>query len=271
MQTLLSPERSLFEFRWDEENMRLVIGINQLVFKLAIPLMDRRQEWLKGYYKDESLFYPYSGGSWGYDRICKPCGVEYFPGFAYFYFPIPLNKREGPNWKRIHSITKTISSILSILEAISADNDFRDQKLPKTLVVPTALATNNNQFLCGASVSGMVGIGAISFFNAIAESAEGHQRYRFLASSEAMYLVYQRMSKHKSLVKEKFCAQLDQQGLHLTTAGNACGLDPGWGENTSEPYSIEPHNIDSPVQQLSLVVGMASISDTIRHHKPVSS
>ncbi len=56
------------------------------------------------------------------------------------------------------------------------------------------------------------------------------------------------------------------QWVNLSCPGDACGLDPGdyHVKSHQEGYSLYPHNVDSPVQQLTLLMGIASLHDQVR-------
>jgi len=53
--------------------------------------------------------------------------------------------------------------------------------------------------------------------------------------------------------------------IHLSVPGNACGLDPSFGsgsyEGPSHGYRLSPHNVDSGIQQLSLLMGLARLCE----------
>ena len=50
--------------------------------------------------------------------------------------------------------------------------------------------------------------------------------------------------------------------IHLTCPGNACGLDPSsMGHVVGSGYELSPHNVDTGVQVLTLLAGLATISD----------
>jgi len=58
--------------------------------------------------------------------------------------------------------------------------------------------------------------------------------------------------------------------LNLDVPGDACGLDPD-NYNDSDldvGYKLVPHNIDSPLQQLTFLVGLAKLHDMMSK-KPV--
>jgi hypothetical protein len=54
--------------------------------------------------------------------------------------------------------------------------------------------------------------------------------------------------------------------VNLSCPGSACGLDPAdyYDEAVHKGYLLSPHNIDSPVQQLTLLVGLAALAHAAR-------
>lgn len=52
--------------------------------------------------------------------------------------------------------------------------------------------------------------------------------------------------------------------INLSVPGNACGLDPCEYEDERKGYKLSPHNTDSPVQQLSLLAGVAKLCSMYR-------
>ena len=55
--------------------------------------------------------------------------------------------------------------------------------------------------------------------------------------------------------------------LHLSVDGNACGLDPSLNDSRGPCYDLSPHNVDSSLQQLSLLAGLCSRHDITRNNK----
>jgi hypothetical protein len=77
---------------------------------------------------------------------------------------------------------------------------------------------------------------------------------------KTLFPVYRSMEvfEHRVLLNEEGNSAL----IHIDCPGNACGLDPNqsiYKEN--EGYQIGGHNVDSPVQQLQLLVGLATLCE----------
>ena len=54
--------------------------------------------------------------------------------------------------------------------------------------------------------------------------------------------------------------------LIMDCPGNACGINPDeeWGEKDDRGYKFSGHNVDNPMQQLTLLAGLAALHDEAR-------
>ncbi len=52
--------------------------------------------------------------------------------------------------------------------------------------------------------------------------------------------------------------------LMIETPGNACGINADWDCESGKGYEFSSHNVGSPAQQLSLLVGLATLHDLVR-------
>lgn len=57
--------------------------------------------------------------------------------------------------------------------------------------------------------------------------------------------------------------------LNMDVPGNACGLDPEsyFEESLEDGYTLQPHNVDSSLQQLTFLVGLAKLHDLVRQQE----
>ncbi|MEK7629624.1 MAG: hypothetical protein AAB394_03880 [Patescibacteria group bacterium] len=61
-------------------------------------------------------------------------------------------------------------------------------------------------------------------------------------------------------------AYVHNGGFHISVPGNACGIDPSHHltDRDEGGYEFCGHNIDSPLQQLSIIAGLAALHDEAR-------
>jgi hypothetical protein len=84
------------------------------------------------------------------------------------------------------------------------------------------------------------------------------------------------ITAHRKMCGKLFGSEVDDfravlyedTGFHISVPGNACGIDPGYRyfEN-GEGYEFCGHNIDSPIQQISILAGLAVLHDIARLHQ----
>ncbi len=82
-----------------------------------------------------------------------------------------------------------------------------------------------------------------------------------------MKLAYEHMVGHNNIFDQSdFRVWFRQpKWVNLSVPGNACGLDPtDYYDRQGEGYRLSPHNVDSPVQQLTLLMGVAAICESAR-------
>lgn len=77
---------------------------------------------------------------------------------------------------------------------------------------------------------------------------------------ETMRVTYEIMTGDKDIFPSYFAARFRQPNwLNLSCPGNGCGLDPEYYRTDGRGYTLLPHNVDTPYQQLSLLAGLAFI------------
>ena len=82
--------------------------------------------------------------------------------------------------------------------------------------------------------------------------------------TQAMFNCHIRMmGKEKYLDTYDFLSRVSDGYAHLNCPGNACGLGPEEYERNDYGYRLVPHNTDSPIQQLTLLMGLAKLCEMI--------
>lgn len=116
----------------------------------------------------------------------------------------------------------------------------------------------------GGSISGMLSIPLVAWLSRFQADA------RLPVVENAMRVAYNRMFIMRSYVAAReFRAWLrDDRGyLLIDCPGDACGLHPSdFAPPLArlEGYNFTCHNVDSPVQQLTLIAGLAALCDRVR-------
>jgi len=82
--------------------------------------------------------------------------------------------------------------------------------------------------------------------------------------SSAMQASYRKMLPFLGSLEwsNEFRTNLYEGGrFHISCPGDACGLDPCDEPVSGRGYKFAPHNVDTPAQQLTLLAGLAALSD----------
>jgi hypothetical protein len=86
--------------------------------------------------------------------------------------------------------------------------------------------------------------------------------------SQAMKIAYKHMFNGlRSFEKYDFNASVrtNRGGLVSNCPGNACGIHPeDWNMDKKRGYKFSCHNVDTPVQQITLLAGLAALHDRAR-------
>jgi len=118
----------------------------------------------------------------------------------------------------------------------------------------------------GGSLSGAYSVDLVKWLGTLGEGATIEEMVK------AMKKAYQYMFVEKeNEVYSRFSARItDRQGwLNVDCPGDACGLNPSHGaeydmKKGGMGYEFSCHNVDSPMQQLTLLAGLAALHDRAR-------
>ena len=65
--------------------------------------------------------------------------------------------------------------------------------------------------------------------------------------------------------ESSFWVRLKNGRLIMNCPGDACGIHPeNWYEENDKGYEFNCHNVDSPMQQITLLAGLAALHDEAR-------
>lgn len=83
------------------------------------------------------------------------------------------------------------------------------------------------------------------------------------AMTEAHFQIWQKPLDRYDLRRHEVVCH-PPKSIHLSCPGNACGLDPEYSRTEDWGYMLQPHNVDSRIQQLTLLAGIAKLHDLVR-------
>ncbi|MCX6731489.1 MAG: hypothetical protein NTX55_00665, partial [Candidatus Parcubacteria bacterium] len=130
---------------------------------------------------------------------------------------------------------------------------------PQLLVVETMFRKEMH----GGSLWGEYSVPLVNWLSAL-----GNERTEITDMTQAMIVAYTHMMGDKFLSCHDFWAVVENQRgwLNVNCPGNACGLNPSCGHEWKygDGYEFTCHNVDSPVQQLTLLAGLAALHDRAR-------
>jgi hypothetical protein len=213
----------------------------------------------------------------GLDNCLRRAGTA--DEFTNFHVPIPVVKSRGPicsncegkkrdrygscrfcdgtgyesvyDHLRVDVLSATLAVVSMIIQSADKETSSPDPQL-------FTFRVNHEKTMSGMGVYGDFGPEFVAWLTSIAP------RY-FSEVSQKMCLVDNRMMGDAGYTEREFSVVVHEDGgLHLNCPGNACGLDPSHSRVGEHGYEFGPHNVDSAVQQLTLLAGLAAIHDLAR-------
>lgn len=158
------------------------------------------------------------------------------------------------DWLPAYALSASLNVLFCLLEYPEIQTI---SNLPQLMTVQ--LATGHGM---GASaLSGMYSVPLVQWL------ARKQPPYAIPAMELAMQQAYQWMFGRKGVLRYgDFRASVDSEGgwLNVSCPGDACGLNPdhsGFSGVKGRGYRFLPHNVDNPVQQLTLLAGLAALHD----------
>ena len=185
-------------------------------------------------------------------RACNGSGKNY-SGHA-SCFSCNGKGREGViNWHDAFAV----SASFTIFSAVTFYNEIETSaRVPQLLAVQTCTIAD----LHGGSLNGMYSIPLVKWLSSFKGDVP--------EMIEAMMRAHDYMFKLRGYDKYSFQASVDYDGgwLNVSCPGNACGLNPSNSSDlrSGQGYKFSCHNTDSPLQQLTLLAGLAALHDKAR-------
>ncbi|MDP4000405.1 MAG: hypothetical protein Q8Q11_03175 [bacterium] len=221
----------------------------------AMRIAERRQEAME--IPDEFVFTSPDSDQLGYGGVLEEVEAD-APSWRAFRGELPeISRGIGTtDPARAYPLTTTLELLFNHFCIAEHDSD---SPLPQHLTV--MLRNDKGSFGYGHMVHAEVLPPLARWIHANLE--QGRER----EVSEAMRMAHELMSGNGDLYDwhDFRVATEPPKWVHLDVPGNACGLDPASSfsrdEETDSAYKLTPHNTDSPLQQLTLLYGLARLEE----------
>lgn len=202
-------------------------------------------------------FIPPTEEQWGFGKILT-CRQSALSGWILYQCPLPvvLGPQIGDeaNWQEAFAVSATLQVLFRalVLEVLEGE---RDSLLPQLLFIDGMVARGG---MHGGSLHATLCPPLCTWLSQQEDNSECPEIV------EAMKRVFEHMSGRE---ESEFRAWLRQpKWINLSCPGDACGLDPdGYNDLSLERgYTLSPHNVDTPIQQFTLLSGLAVLCQLAR-------
>ncbi len=228
------------------------------------------------------------GGNFGFDNVFER--REEKNGFSEFLIKIPRVKKitnkpcgwcngsgkdrwrndkclsckgKGKEYKYDWKISYAISASLKVFFILASFPKIEtDVSFPQLLTLTIVTARGDY----GGAIGGEFGISLVEWLNSnYCDKEETAKQMKYAAMC-----AYKRMFGISSFEEYDFRAEIsDVGGVMLDCPGNATGIYPESCYKIDigkEGYSLTCHNLDTPMQQLTLLAGLAALHDLVREN-----
>lgn len=271
------------ELFWENEGTILGLRIHQSYVKtIRIP---PNAPIVSGYQQmfDLGAFNDNLSGNFGFNEALKNRGEK--DGFYEFAIEIPTIKKVTDNvcdrcsgsgkdegleelecvkcegeGKKIHLDWRRAHEISASLAILTMRLPYYDHDVPTALPQLMTFEASVN-----SSLHGEVSIALLGWL------ASGSKDSQFPDAIAAMLTAYKKMlgSHLGRVAQHSFEMNAYRGGLTASCPGEACGIYPrDWNLREGRGYEFSSHNVDTPAQQLTLLVGLAALHDIARRELP---
>ncbi len=194
----------------------------------------------------------------------KPC--EFCGGSKKIYLPLfneshPCGHCENSEPEKEHyydwlAAYKVSASLCVLLQLLTFPKKETSAQIPQLLTVETTVKHG----LHGGSLGGRYSKALVQWMINLGANITIPEMEKAMIEAHK----YMNGGKLDSYNEREFRVLIDNENgrLKVKIPGNACGLHPEhYGPEPNKGYKYDCHNVDSPVQQLTLLAGLAALSD----------
>lgn len=189
--------------------------------------------------------------AWGYGSVIQP--ITAIHGWPAWQAILPLVIRPGhrpsrQDWERAYNVSASLGLAFLFLHY---ENCLSEAKTPQLLAVHFCSRPLAADIFCELSPRGV-------------NLLKTMDRDDLDSIETALGQAYECM--HTGAHTTRFSVTMREDGFfYMEVPGDACGLGTGFNQNFAQGASLTPHNVDSPIQQLTLLAGLARLDSILRH------
>lgn len=186
-------------------------------------------------------------------HLCNGTGKSFYDDETICFACNGRKKERRLDWDTAYQISATLTVLFRRINYLT---EIAESSKSQLLMLETVTARE----LHGGSLSGTYNQTLIRWLMRL------HPGTPLTCMTEAMRLCHSTQFSENFESREFKASINDKHGsLNIGCAGDACGLHPTLNYRApSEGYSWSSHNVDSPMQQLTLIAGLAALSTKVR-------
>lgn len=247
-----------------EDDNVLIISVHQSWYEKLREQLDAQRLIVKEFLAELSLepFQPPTEPNWGFGSIMKK--IESSSQFLRWQVDIPRVEKKSLShydWRVAYNITATLNVLFMFLTSIRTSTQCPSSE-PQ--LVECFLRTRVGS--CRDSITVTLGKPLVDWIRHAFTISQGKESYDILPVREAMTNAYSQM--YPSCKSYDYDCQVWYRPpcyIFLQVPGNACDISPNIKSYDSKlGYELHPHNVDSPIQQIAFLVGIARLCDLYR-------
>lgn len=191
---------------------------------------------------------------WGYGEVIREEESEH-PDFVLYSVDFPKHFSADGISDRVYGVA---ASLKLLFDAVNFKPE-TTAKEKQNLMVNLALDRTREVY------GSVIGVDLYSnFTNALGNATTNLEEKVVSAMVNSFKLMW---GDNKLDLRYSFLARImPPKDFHLAVFGNSCGLDTDVDDRLSDTIKLIPHNTDNPVQQLSLLAGVARMEEFVTNN-----
>ncbi len=190
---------------------------------------------------------------------CRRCKGKKKDEFGVCYSCNGHGQETHLDWKTAYAISATFTCFFMLASLRTKKTEITSCNFPQLILVDTITIRDMH----GGSLSGAYSIPLVNYLKSLPVGT------RLEPMTTAMITAYKKMfGGLRKFEQHDFRTEIHTENgwLNVSCPGDACGLNPAdpYDRRETTGYKFSCHNVDNPMQQLTLLAGLAALCDETR-------